>query len=71
MRKSGPLESREALWERVYSFMEDSLITRASGVKHRGAVLAADETLTPTLLNIAVIIWLDAIHRGLPTLVKQ
>ena len=66
-----PLETREALWERVYGFMEDSLITVASGVKHRGAVLAKDEHLTPTLLNICVIIWLDAIHKSLPLLVKQ
>ena len=65
------MESREALWERVYSFMEDSLITVASGVLHKGKVVRADEQLTPTLLNISVIIWLDAIHRGLPSLVKQ
>ena len=69
--KIEPLESREALWERVYSFMEDSLITVSSGVQHKGRVLDADEHLTPTLLNICVVIWLDAIHRSLPSLVKQ
>ena len=69
--KCGSTETREALWERCYSFMEDSLITKASGVKHCGAKLENDERLTPTLQNITVMIWLDAIHRDLPSLVKQ
>ena len=67
----GNMESREALWERVYSFIEDNLLTKSSGVMHKGKAVPKDETLTPTLQNIAVIIWLDAIHRGLPSLVKQ
>ena len=69
--KCGPTESREACWERCYSFMEDSLITKASGVKHCGKKLENDESLTPTLQNITVMMWLDAIHRDLPSLVKQ
>lgn len=69
--KLGAMESKEALWERVYSFMEDCLITKASGVLHRGKQVTTDELLTPTMLNIAVIIWLDAIHHSLPSLVKQ
>lgn len=67
----GSMESREALWERVYSFLEDNLVTKASGVEHKGKAVVTDEVLTPTLLNVAVIVWLDAVHRGLPALVKQ
>ena len=67
----GPLESREALWERIYSYLEDSLITQSSGILHMGQVVTNDELMTPTILNIGVIVWLNAIHRGLPQLVKQ
>ena len=67
----GPLESREALWERVYSYLEDSLITQSSGMLHLGEAVIHDELMTPTILNIGVVIWLNAIHRGLPSLVKQ
>ena len=67
----GALESREAIWERIYSFIEDNLITKASGIQHKGAKVENDERMTPTILNIAVVIWLDAIHNGLPALVKQ
>ena len=70
-QRCGPTETREACWEKCYSFMEDSLITKASGIKHCGAKLGNDEHLTPTLQNITVMIWLDAIHKDLPALVKQ
>lgn len=69
--KCGANETREALWERCYSFMEDSLITKSSAIKHCGSKLENDECLTPTLQNITVMIWLDAIHRELPSIVKQ
>ena len=69
--KCGESETRECLWERCYSFMEDSLITKSSDIKHCGAKLTNDEKLTPTLQNITVMIWLDAIHRDLPSIVKQ
>ena len=69
--KCGATETREALWERCYSFMEDSLITKASAIKHCGVKLENDERLTPTLQNITVMIWLDAIHRDLPSIIKQ
>ena len=67
----GTSESRESLWEKVYSYFEDNLVTRNSGIMHQGRAMQYDETFSPTLLNIAVIIWLNAIHPGLPGLVKQ
>ena len=67
----GSLESREAIWERIYSFLEDNLITKDSGILHKGERLTQDEHMTPLILNMAVVIWLDSIHRGLPALVKQ
>ena len=69
--KCGAMESREALWERVYSFMEDSLLSKASGIKHCNVKVENDERLTPTLQNITIMLWLNAIHRELPALVKQ
>ena len=64
-------ESREALWERLYQFIEDSLLTRDGGVLHEGARMTTNEEFTPTLLNIMVSIWLNAINPALPSLVKQ
>ena len=67
----GPLESREALWERIYSFLEDCLISQASGILHKGKEVTHDEVMTPTILNMGVVVWLNAINRSLPSLVKQ
>ena len=67
----GPSESREALWERFYSFFEGNLLLQSSGMTHEGVKPEEDEQFTPTLLNVAVVLWLQAIHRGLPEFVKQ
>ena len=67
--KSG--ETKEALWERIYHFFVGNLLTTASGILHQGRRVINDEAITPTLLNIAVVVWLDAIHEDLPLLVKQ
>ena len=64
-------ESREALWERFYSFIEDQLLTRNGGVLHEGVKIEHDEQLTPTLLNIIVTCWLNAINPALPSVVRQ
>ena len=66
-----PDESREALWERLYTFLEDSLLTRNDGVRHEGAKTERDEVLTPTLLNILVTCWLHTINTSLPAKVRQ
>ena len=61
-------ESREALWERLYTYMEDNLITKNGGIKHEGVKVETDETFTPTLLNVLVtytgyIYWTQAFLR--------
>ena len=67
----GMNESRETLWERLYSFMEDSLLTKDGTVNHEGVKVENDEILTPTILNILVGQWLHTINPALPALVRQ
>ena len=69
--KLEPMESKEALWERIYTFLEGNLLTTDSGISHEGNAVTVNEEFTPTLLNLAVVIWLDTIHSGLPALVSQ
>ena len=69
--KLEPLETHEALWERIYSFIEGNLLTAESEIKHEDEEVDNDEEFSPTLLNITVIIWLNTIHQGLPTMVSQ
>ena len=64
-------ESHEALWERLYSFIDDNLLSPNDNIKHLGGGVTESETITPTLLNITVVTWLRCIHSGLPALVKQ
>ena len=68
--KMGSMESREALWERFYSFMEGNLL-KPNGLTHEGAKLEDPELFTPTLLNTVVVLWLHAVHPLLPSMVKQ
>ena len=69
--KMGATESREALWERFYGFIEDQLLTSDGDVNHEGAKLEEDEVFTPTLLNIMVTCWLHTINPALPALIRQ
>ena len=64
-------ESRESLWEILYSFIEDQMLTANGSVKHEGVVQTRNEKFTPTLLNILVTTWLHTINPALPSLVKQ
>ena len=64
-------ESREALWERRYSFMGDNLLTARGDVLHEGVKQERDEVFTPTLLNVLVTLWLKFINPALPALVRQ
>ena len=64
-------ESREALWERIYTFSEELLLTKDCCVKHENATITEDETFTPTILNILVAIWLNIINPALPSMVQQ
>ena len=65
-----PGESHEMLWERLYSFLDDNLMFPGDGIKHLG-LEPIGETMSPTLLNVCVVLWLHCIHSGLPALVKQ
>ena len=64
-------ESRECLWERLYSFLEDQLLTANGPVQHNGIKRETDEEFSPTLLNLLVTIWLQSINPALPSIVKQ
>ena len=67
----GQDESRETLWERMYSFLEDNLLTRDGDVMHNGAKVENDENFTPTLQCVLVTQWLHAINPTLPAMVRQ
>ena len=64
-------ESRESLWEKLYSFTENQLLTPNGGITHNNVKQETTEEFTPTLLNLLVTIWLHIIHPSLPSLVKQ
>ena len=61
----------ENLYRCLMSFIEDNLLTRASGITHHGAIPEADKQLSPSLENFAVFMWLQLLHLSLPSLVKQ
>ena len=69
--KLGLNERPEDLYQRVMAFIEDNLMTVEGGLSHHGAVPTTDEDMSPTLENLAVIIWLQLVHAGLPSLVRQ
>ena len=58
-------ESRETLWERMYSYMEDNLLTTTGGIKHENVTPTTNEAFTPTLLNVLVSCWLHTINPAL------
>ena len=64
-------ESREALWERMYTFLEDNLLTTDGSVKHEGVQPTTNEEFSPTLLCVLVVNWLKTIHPSLPDIVRQ
>ena len=61
----------EDLFQRLMAFVDDSLLTTAGGITHRGEAITADEELSPTLERMIIITWLRVIHKDLPHLVKQ
>ena len=65
-----PGESYEMMWERLYSFLDDNLMHPADGITHLGEEPIGEE-MSPTLLNVCVVLWLNSIHSALPALVKQ
>ena len=66
-----PDESYETLWERMSMFVEDNLMKTSSDIKHLNKATTVDETLSPTLQNITVVLWFKAINADLPAMIKQ
>ena len=66
-----PDETHEGLWERMLSFVESNLLSVQDKIQHLGSNIVNSETMTPTLMNICIVLWLRIIHPELPSLVKQ
>ena len=64
-------ESYEGLWERLHAFTMDNLLRPNDGLKHLNVDNPSREVLSPTLLNVTVVLWLRAINPALPALIKQ
>lgn len=64
-------ERPEDLYQRLMSFVEDSLLSANGPITHNGEQLEEDEEMTPSLDNMVVLTWLRLIHPELPRLVKQ
>ena len=64
-------ERPEDLFQRLMTFVEDSLLTSTSNIRHHGVTVSEDEEMTPALENMIVLTWLRLIHKDLPKLVKQ
>ncbi len=65
-----PGEKPEDLYQKIVSFFDDNLLT-TEGLLHHGVRVTSDETVTPTLENTIVLLWLERVHVGLPALVQQ
>lgn len=61
----------EDLYQGLMAFIEDNLLTKASGITHHGLAPDIDEELSPSLENFVVFTWLQLLHPALPRLVKQ
>ena len=65
-----PDERPEDLYQRIYMFFEDNLVT-ANSLSHHGTPLTSDEEMSPTLENTITWLWLKILNPNLPQLVKQ
>lgn len=68
--KLEPGEKPEDLYQRIVSFFDDNLLT-TDGLLHHGARVTENETITPTIQNTIVVLWLERVHVGLPSLIQQ
>ena len=64
-------ERPEDLYQRLMSFIEDSLVAANGTITHHGETPGTDEELSPTHENVTVLTWLRLIHADFPGLVKQ
>ena len=69
--RPAPDERPEDLFQRLTSFIDDSLLTADSHISHHGIPPTEDEEVSPTLENLIVLTWLRLLHPSLPKLVKQ
>lgn len=66
-----PGERAEDLYQRIISFVEESLLTKEGNITHHDEVITQDEEMSPTVENMIVVRWLQLLHSNLPKLVKQ
>ena len=66
-----PYERPDDLYQRILSFINDSLLKANDNIEHHGEIVFADEELNRTLENMIVLNWFRLIHTDLPALVKQ
>ena len=56
-----PDERPEDLYQRILSFIDNSLLKANDNIQHHGENVSADEELSPTLENMIVLNWLPFI----------
>ena len=64
--KLEPNERPEDLFQRLQSFMEDTLLRSDGSIRHHGDLPDSDEELSPSLENLIVLTWLRLINPDLP-----
>ena len=69
--KLGCDERSEDLFQHLTAFVDDNLLKQGGGISHHGEKADTDEEVSPTVENMIVLMWLQAIHPNLPKLVKQ
>ena len=67
----GADERPEDLYQRLLSFVDDSLLRPEFGITHHGVLPSEEEEISPTLENFITLHWLRLLHPDLPALVKQ
>ena len=65
-----PDERPEDLYQKIFMFFEDNLVS-ADSLTHHGEALTQDEEMTASLENTIAWLWLKLLHPGLPQLVHQ
>ena len=69
--KREPSERYETFYQRIVAHVEDNLLTVESGIEHDGAVLTADEHMSPTVERLIVNMWLNQIDSRLAAYVGR
>ena len=65
-----PNERPQDLYQRIYAFIDDNLMTADGGITHHG-LAPEDEDMSPSMENMITYLWLSMVHPQLPQLVKQ